>query len=51
VKQSDNQKTAVKDVPGIVGSIFSEGTTLIAGGAGALVGAAGSAFVRKKKES
>ena len=51
VKQSDNQKTAVKDVPSIVGSIFSESTTLIAGGAGALVGAAGSALVRKKKES
>jgi hypothetical protein len=51
VKQSKNDKSAVADVPDIVGSIFGGQTSAIAGGAGALLGAAGSALIRKKKES
>ena len=38
VKQSENQKSAVADVPEIVGSIFSTGYIILAGGLGAIVG-------------
>ena len=51
VKQSDNNKSAVADVPDIIGSIFGIGTTAIAAGAGAAVGAVGTVLIRKKKEN
>ena len=50
VKQSNNNKSAVADVPEVVGSVLGTGTTAIAAGAGAAVGAVGSALLRKKKE-
>jgi hypothetical protein len=42
VKQSENQKAAVADVPEIVGSVFSTGYIILAGGVGALVGVGGT---------
>ena len=51
VKQSDNDKSAVADVPDIIGSIFGFGTTALAAGAGAAVGAVGTVLLRKKKEN
>jgi hypothetical protein len=55
VAQSENQKSAVTDVPDIVGSIFGAGMWLIAGAAGALVGVGGTlgvqALSKKKKAS
>jgi hypothetical protein len=55
VAQSENQKSAVADVPDIVGSIFGAGMWLIAGAAGALVGVGGTlgvqALSKKKKAS
>ena len=42
VKQSDNQKKAVADVPEIVGSVFSVGYYFLAGGIGAALGVGGT---------
>ena len=42
VKQSDNQKKAVADVPELVGSIFSTGYIILAGGLGIAAGAGGT---------
>ena len=42
VKQSDNQKSAVADVPEIVGSVFSVGYYFLAGGIGAALGVGGT---------
>ena len=42
IKQSDNQKAAVKDVPEVVGSVFSAGYMILAGGVGILAGAGGT---------
>ena len=53
VKQSENQKAAVADVPEVVGSIFSTGYWLLAGGIGVLVGIGGTlatqALFKRKK--
>ena len=55
VKQSENQKSAVADVPEIVGSVFSAGYIILAGGLGAIVGAGGTIGVgvlaKKRKET
>ena len=55
VAQSDKQKSAVEDVPDIVGTIIGAGMWLIAGAAGALVGVGGTlgvqALSKKKKAS
>jgi hypothetical protein len=42
VKQSDNQKAAVKDVPKLVGSVFSAGYYFLAGGVGIVAGVGGT---------
>ena len=42
VKQSDNQKAAVKDVPQIIGSVFSTGYMILAGGIGIAAGVGGT---------
>lgn len=54
IKQSDNQKSAVADVPDIVGSVFGTGLILISAAAGAALGIGGTVGVqsvlkRKKK--
>ena len=53
VKQSKNDKSAVADVPEIVGSIFSDGLWALFGGVGALVGVGGTlatqALFKKKR--
>ena len=53
VKQSDNQKSAVADVPEIVGSVFSTGYFVLAGGVGIVAGAGGTigtqAIIKKRK--
>ena len=53
VKQSENQKSAVADVPGIVGSMFSSGWLFLTGGLGLLLGAGGTIgaqeLIRKRK--
>ena len=41
VKQSENQKSAVQDVPELVGSMFSKGFLLLAGGIGMISGVGG----------
>ena len=41
VKQSENQKAAVTDVPEIVGSVFSTGYIVLAGGIGIIAGIGG----------
>ena len=55
VKQSQNQKAAVADVPEIVGSVFSTGYLVLAGGVGALVGVGGvigtQAIIKRKKQT
>ena len=55
VKQSQNQKSAVADVPEIVGSVFSTGYLVLAGGVGALVGVGGvlgtQAIIKRKKQT
>ena len=55
VKQSENQKSAVADVPEIVGSVFSTGFYFLAGGIGIAVGAVGTIgtqhVIKKKKSS
>ena len=56
VKQSENQKAAVADVPDVVGSMFGAGYLALAGGVGVAVGVGGSLATvgltkkRKKKE-
>ena len=54
VKQSKNDKSAVADVPEVVGSIFSGGLWMLFGGVGALFGVGGTlgtqAFLKKKRE-
>jgi hypothetical protein len=42
IKQSDNQKAAVRDVPEIVGSVFSTGYIILAGGIGIAAGVGGT---------
>ena len=42
IKQSDNQKKAVADVPEIVGSLFGKGFIAIAGGIGLVAGIGGT---------
>ena len=53
VKQSKNDKSAVADVPDVVGSIFGNGFWMLFGGAGALIGVGGTlatqALLKKKK--
>ena len=55
VAQSENQKSAVEDVPDIIGSLFGNGLIFLVGGAGALVGVGGTIGTnlllnRKKKK-
>ena len=53
VKQSNNQKAAVADVPQVVGSIFANGMWLLIGATGALFGVGGTlgtqALLKKKR--
>ena len=55
VKQSENQKAAVADVPELVGSMFSTNVMVLAGGLGLAAGAGATIgmqkLVRKKKSS
>ena len=55
VKQSKNDKSAVADVPNVVGSMFSGGLWMLFGGVGALFGVGGTlgtqALLKKKKKS
>ena len=54
VKQSKNNKSAVADVPEIVGSMFGAGYIFLAGGIGALLGIGGTMLtnsVMKKKKA
>ena len=53
VKQSDNQKAAVERVPELIGSVFGTGYYILAGGAGAILGAGGTvgakAIIKRRK--
>lgn len=53
VKQSENQKSAVADVPEVVGSLITSGYLFVAAGVGAVVGIGGTmgtgALLKKKK--
>ena len=53
IKQSDNQKKAVADVPEIVGSVFSAGYIILAGGVGIAAGVGGTIgtmeIIKKRK--
>ena len=55
VKQSENQKAAVADVPTLVGSMFGTGMLVLAGGIGAIAGIGGTlatvGIVNKKKKA
>ena len=55
VKQSENQKSAVADVPEVVGSVFSAGFYFLAGGIGIAAGVGGTIatqqIMKKKKSS
>jgi hypothetical protein len=42
VKQSENQKKAVANVPELIGSVFSTGLIVLAGGLGIAAGAGGT---------
>ena len=42
IKQSDNQKAAVADVPEVIGSVFSAGYMILAGGVGIVAGVGGT---------
>jgi hypothetical protein len=42
IKQSENQKAAVSDVPEIIGSVFSAGWYFLAGGVGIVAGVGGT---------
>ena len=54
VKQSKNDKSAIANVPNVVGSIFSGGLWMLFGGVGALFGVGGTlgtqALLKKKRE-
>ena len=53
VKQSENQKSAVADIPEIVGSVFSPSYFIIAGGIGIVAGVGGalaSVEINKRKK-
>jgi hypothetical protein len=47
VKQSDNQKAAVADVPEVIGSFFGKGFLVIAGGVGLVAGIGGTIASRE----
>ena len=47
VKQSDNQKSAVADIPQIVGSVFGAGWYFLAGGLGIAVGIGGTIVTKE----
>ena len=53
VKQSKNQKTAVADVPEVIGSMFGAGFLFLAGGIGVVAGVGGllatQGIIKKKK--
>ena len=53
IKQSDNKKAAVADVPEIVGSVFSAGYMILAGGVGIAAGVGGTIgtmeIIKKRK--
>jgi hypothetical protein len=53
VKQSKNDKSAVKDVPDVVGSMFGTGSLFLAGGVGVIAGVGGvlatQEIIKKKK--
>ena len=55
VKQSENNKAAVGEVPEVVGAVFSKGLLIIAGGIGAIAGIGGvictQDIIKKKKAS
>jgi hypothetical protein len=54
VKQSENNKAAVADVPEVVGSMFGAGFLFLAGGIGAALGICGTVVTQgalKKKRS
>ena len=54
VKQSKNNKSAVADVPEVVGSMFGTGFLFLAGGIGAVLGIGGTVVTQgliKKKKS
>ena len=54
VKQSKNNKSAVAEVPELVGSMFGTGFLLLAGGLGVVVGVFGTVLTQgmmKKKKS
>ena len=47
VKQSENNKSAVADVPEVVGSVFGRGLLIVAGGVGLVAGVAGTIASQK----
>ena len=55
VKQSENQKAAVGDVPEVVGSVFGRGFLIIAGGVGIVAGVGGTVasqeIIKRKKNT
>jgi hypothetical protein len=55
VKQSKNQKSAVADVPEVIGSMFGAGFVFLAGGLGVLVGVGGTlatnGIIKKRNKS
>ena len=55
VKQSSKDKSAVADVPELIGSTFGEGLILLCGGIGALLGVGGTIgvqmIIKKKRKS
>ena len=54
VKQSKNDKAAVKDIPQVVGSMFGTGFMILAGGIGLVLGVGctlGTQFIIKKKKN
>ena len=55
VKQSKNNKSAVADVPEVVGSMFGAGFLILAGGIGVVVGIGGTVatnvILKKKKNN
>ena len=54
VRQSNNQKSAVADVPDVIGSLFGNGLVFLAGGVGLLLGVGGTVgmqtILKKKKK-
>jgi hypothetical protein len=55
VKQSKNNKSAVADVPEVIGSMFGAGFVFLAGGLGVLVGVGGTlatnGIIKKRNKS